>query len=488
MIAEPLSVIYLRSINSSKLPSQWLTADITPIFKKGVSSDPSNYRPVSLTSVCCKVLESIINDNLIKYLKDHSIISKTQHGFLKRRSTCSQLLECVSDWSRALDEGFPSDVIYIDFAKAFDSVSHPKLLHKLKAYGIRGILHNWFSSFLSNRSQRVKIEEYYSGYTEVLSGVPQGSVLGPLLFLIFINDLELVLPHVKMKLFADDVKIYSTLKVPYEADSLTIQSSLNELQSWALCWQLKVSEPKCNVLHIGNKNPNNTYTINQHDLPAVTNCRDLGVIISNNLKFKDHCLSIVAKAYKMTNILFRCFQTANKQALLTAYKAYVVPILEYCSPVWSSQFLLDIDMIERVQRYFSRRLFARLGLNPETPYIQRLAFLRLDPLELRRIRHDLVFCYKIVHHDIDLNFNDFFELRPTNSLTTRGHSLCFYIKQARIDVLKDSFAFRSAPVWNSLPEYISGFPLVRAANISLFKKRLKLVDLNRFLKFNRNLI
>lgn len=292
---------------------------------------------------------------------------------------------------------------------------------------------------------------------------------------------------VSIKLFADDVKLYHVLEVPFEVSSNALQSELENLGAWSATWQLKISESKCSVLHLGSRNPGLTYSINNCQLPSVDGCRDLGIHVTQALKFKAHCTQIAAKAYKVINMLFRCFLTSNQEAIITAYKAFVIPILEYGAPVWSSQFLLDIDLIESTQRYFTRRLFGRMGKDTTTPYPERLRQLNLEPLELRRLHADLCLCYKIVHHDIDISLSDFFSQPPPATVTTRGHSLKLYSKRAKTDIFKHSFAYRVVAIWNALPEFVNGEPLIRAANCSKFKKRLKLVDLMQYLKFNRNM-
>ena len=216
VICEPLAFIFQSSFNCHVLPACWLHALVTPVFKKGPTSNPSNYRPISLTCVCCRVMERIINLELLNYLSQHGLISKYQHGFLCKHSTCSNLLESVHDWCVALNNKYTTDIIYVDFQKAFDSVSHQKLIIKLEGYGVHGDLLEWLKAFLSNRTQAVNISGCVSDIAHVISGVPQGSVLGPTLFLLFINDIEGILfgTSVNMKLFADDMKLYSSFTHP----------------------------------------------------------------------------------------------------------------------------------------------------------------------------------------------------------------------------------------------------------------------------------
>jgi hypothetical protein len=245
----PLADLYNFLFNLQCVPNAWKLARVTPIFKKGKPSDVSNYRPISLTSLCCKVMESIIKDDLLYYLLSKGLISRHQHGFLSRRSTGTQLLDCLNDWPLNIERKESLDVIYIDFAKAFDSVVHNKLISKLESYGIGGSLLFWINNFLFDRLQFVQIDGFCSNTVHVVSGVPQGSVLGPILFIIYVNDVcDLIVGNTSCKLYADDIKLYCT--VDFNGISNELISTLDNVCQWSHIWQLNVNVKKCNVNYV----------------------------------------------------------------------------------------------------------------------------------------------------------------------------------------------------------------------------------------------
>ena len=334
----------------------------------------------------CRLFERILADSINYFLYQNSLISAAQYGFVKGRSTEVQLglLHCTNLRVKAIDNKRFVDTVYIDFAKAFDTVSHAKLLHKLPKYGITGNILKWFASFLNGRKQRVKIGHSYSDYTNVASGVPQGSCTGPLLFILYINDLPDYNLDINtdISLFADDSKISTVLSDVSERS--TMQESLNQFMEWADRWQLKIAEHKCCVLTHGTNIPP-TYNLNGVQLLNVKEFRDLGIIVDADCLFKQHISHICRKAYFSINVIFRCFHTANIAALIISYKSFVRPMLEYCSTVWNPyiparHYMGMTDQVEKIQRYFTRRVYQRCQLDCNHSYLQRLTYLKIESL------------------------------------------------------------------------------------------------------------
>jgi len=464
-LARPFSVLFTISYDLSLLPDIWRVALVSPILKKGLSSDVSNYRPISLTCIACKIMESIIRDQLMSYLLRNKLITKQQHGFLSRHSTCSQLIECIDDWSLSINSRQNVDVIYIDFSKAFDCVIHSKLLAKLASYGICGKLLLWIQNFLSGRSQAVKVGRYVSSFSDVLSGVPQGSVLGPLLFLLFINDItDIFGENLTVKLYADDVKIYSV--IDHDGRAAELQQGLADLFHWCTKWQMKINVQKCSVLTLGRACFNHLYSIDNESLPRVKSVKDLGVHVDSNLRFSSHYDDIVAKAHQRAALILRCFECREPLLLFRAFSVYVRPILEYCSPVWNPVYIGDIKRIEAVQRRFTKKLSGYRHISYDT----RLRLLRAESLELRRLKLDLIMMYKILHGLVAVD--TLFNVRL--DVITRGD--CKILKpHCNVNSRAHSFACRQLNCWNSLPNDVRN-----ASSVFVFKRLLSKCDFTDF--------
>jgi hypothetical protein len=363
------------------------------------------------------------------------------------------------------------DCAYIDFSKAFDSVSHSKLCIKLAAYGFEGKLLTWISSFLSDRTQAVRVGKCSSKPRQVISGVPQGSVIGPLLFLLYINDIANMFGNgISVKLFADDVKIYVT--VNNIEDSLVLQSGLNALFDWSVKWQLNVSANKCLILQLGSSNKHFVYNINNSVLPNVLEARDLGILVDSDLKFNRHICYIATKAHQRASLILRCFKSRDTNMLFKAFITYVRPLLEYNCQIWSPCYVSLVAKIESVQRKFTKRL---KGFN-KLSYPDRLSRLGAESLQLRRLKLDLVLFYNILHGFVDVDTYSLINLIDTDIVHSRGHSLRIVKQHCRLNCRSNSFACRNINAWNSLPDYA-----VTCKSVVTFKRQISLIDFSKFL-------
>lgn len=347
----PLTKIFQKSLHECKLPDVWKCANVTAIFKKGERKNPANYRPISLTSVPGKLMERLIRNALVDHMSRNNLFAREQHGFMAGKSCTTQLLEYMEDITEAIDSGDDVDVIYLDFMKAFDKVSHQRLLCKLHAYGVRGKLHSWIKEFLNNRIQRVVIRGVESEWRDVTSGIPQGSVLGPVLFLIFINDLPEVL-EVCVKLFADDTKINK--RISNQQDIIQVQSSVTNAIAWAKDWDMLFNVTKCHHLHVGKHDFGQAYLMDTPDgekpINRVNSEKDLGVTIDQDLKFREHISSKINLANRNLGIIFRTFTYLDQEMFLNLFKSLVRPHLEYATVIWSPMYKKDRIAIENVQR------------------------------------------------------------------------------------------------------------------------------------------
>jgi len=444
-ISKPLAILFRRSMENGYLPQDWRDANITPIHKKGSRAHAKNFRPVSLTSQVAKLMEKLILDSLKEFIEANKIISCEQHGFQSGCSCVTQLLECFNDWITNVDEKIGTDIIYLDFAKAFDRISHSHLLFKLEHYGIGGKMLSWIKSFLTDRRQRVVSQQAFSGWKNIISGVPQGALLSPILFLLFVNDLPEAVES-KVKMFADDTKLYR--EIVGTEDSAKLQQDLNHLAAWSKTWSMSFNASKCAVLKVRNKS-NYVYTMNGTEIAQETEQRDLGVIVSDDLKPRKHVESICSKVNRKTGLTKRCFKSREPDMIKSIYTSVSRPVLEYASPIWSPWLQKEISLIENTQRR------ALALANSE---------IHLESLESRRERAQLIETYKILNKNYKINPEELFERSQGR---TRGHSFKLFKKRARLDIKKNFFPVKIVNTWNRLPADV-----VEAPSIGCFKKRL----------------
>ena len=457
-ISIPLARVFNLSLKEGVVPFEWKEANIIPLFKKGSRNKSENYRPVSLTSVICKLLERLIKDHMVDFLVKHKLLNSSQHEFLKARSCLTNVLCFLEEITKWIDVGSPVDIIYLDFQKAFDKVPHQRLLLKLKAHGIGDSITDWIEQWLTDRRQRVVVDGEVSNWKSVLSGVPQGSVLGPILFLIYINDLDESITSNVLK-FADDTKLFR--KVNTDCDKQHLQNDLDRLVKWSEKWQMLLNFGKCKCLHTGHGNLNVNYKMGATVLGTTVKEKDLGVTISADMKVSEQCGIAASKGNQILGLIRRNITYKGKKLIIPLYKAIVRPHLEYCIQAWRPYCKKDIDTLERIQRRATKMIPELRDLS----YEERLKECGLTTLETRRLRGDQIEVFKILNGYENIDRNMFFSLKKDSR--TRGHEVKLVKDQCRLDIRKHSFSQRTINEWNKLST-----DCVTASSVNMFKNKV----------------
>lgn len=400
-LAAPLTIIYNKSLSTGIFPSVWKAARVVPIHKSGDDTLVSNYRPISILSAFAKVFETLICPYIQSYFKQ--FITDHQHGFTKCRSTSSNLAAFMETVIESVDSNTQVDVIYTDFSKAFDKVSHSILIKKLAMYGFGGFVLQWIQSYLSNRNFLVVLNGFESENYSISSGVPQGSHLGPILFNIFINNIPKNFRFSTPFLYADDLKLVKTIN---SLDDISLlQSDLNRLDEWCKVNRLFLNIKKCLFVRFTRKIKEfpSVYQIDGTLLTEADCIRDLGVLIDKKLTFVPHINSLVRKASSMLGFIIRngkIFRSIQVKKLL--YNSFVRSGLEYASVVWRPHYAVHSLHLERIQKRFLWHLSFSAGISKKVvSYEDRLNYFKMSSLSLRREILDMIFLYKIIHSVLD---------------------------------------------------------------------------------------
>ncbi|XP_072043470.1 uncharacterized protein [Amphiura filiformis] len=461
-IAPAITLLFQASLDQGSVPPAWKKALVVPVFKKGCRSLASNYRPISLTAILCKLCEHIVHCAVIKHLNINNILTDSQHGFRKRRSCDSQLIVTIQDLAKGLEEKTQTDLILLDFAKAFDKVSHRLLVHKANHYGIRGSTLLWIQDFLSGRTQQVVVDGKTSSPTKVTSGVPQGSVLGPLLFLVYINDLPACVKNSTTRLFADDCALYKQIKSA--RDATLLQEDLDALQRWESTWLMKFHPSKCKVVRVTNKRKPTcaTYSIRGESLEVVPSSKYLGLTIDSKLSFNEHADVTCKKANSTRAFLSRNFHHCSRRIKEATYMTYVRPIVEYAAAAWDPHTQRNIKKIEQVQRSSAR--YVTGSYDRHTSVTSLLKDLQWPSLENRRLQYRLSMLYRIRFNLVDIDWKDYLQEAKSR---TRGHNSRFWLPYCSTQQFASSFFQRSSRDWNKLEKDPADFRSLDAFKLAL---------------------
>ena len=507
-LAYPLSLLFTTSYNIGQIPSEWKTANVVPVHKKGPKASVENYRPISLTCLIMKVFEKIVRDELLAKCQDK--LNGGQHGFLPQRSCTTQMLNFNDSLSISLNDNIRTDVIYFDFAKAFDSVNHDIILRKLKEqFNIDGTLLKFIMNYLYNRKQCVLVGGVKSAMRNVTSGVPQGSILGPLFFVLFINDMfSCVSEGTDIMLYADDTKIWRRIET-WE-DHLILQHDIDMLFEWSLLNKMTFHPMKCKVLTVENSSrsentwsmlPFNVffYILNENELDSVDNEKDLGVIVNNRLNWDEHLLALLLKASSRLGLTKRTLRfVKDVKQKRVFYLVLVRSLFEHCCEIWRPTTIQMMLKVESIQKRAVKWILGELDHHyNDHEYLKRLKDLDILPMELKFALTDLVQFFKIYHgtsvvklpnYLVQVSSNDRCRLRsnirppaqysqseesgiPDLALMRNNRYDSTSLKcvlETQTMALKRSFFFRTHLMWNDLPP-----ELRTVSDINQFRSKLK---------------
>ena len=487
-LAKPLSILFKLSYSSGSIPNEWKLANVVPVHKKGSKAEVTNYRPISLTCLIMKVYERVIRQELLS--KCNHMIDSRQHGFMQSKSCCTQLVSFCDSLALSLNDNVRTDVVYFDFQKAFDSASHDIILHKLKyQYNIDGSLLRFFVSYLKDRQQRVVIGSKVSAACPVNSGVPQGSIVGPTLFILFLNDItDGLSPGTDITMYADDTKLWRRINI--KDDHWILQRDINHLLNWANRNSMIFHPSKSHVLSIyrGHKIISSTqfvYSMNETPISYTTVEKDLDVLINSKLDWTEHCNAIYSKANQRLGLLKRtCHFTKNISKRRAFYLSQVRSHFEHCTIVWRPSAQTMVEKLESIQKRAVKWILNDnyISFRDDTTYHLACKKLNILPIAYRFDFKDCLFLHSVFHNlNNGITRLPFYLGKFTGNRLRTSHlddlSLVCQLTphipqrldttQKRVVGIGKSFFYRAHLIWNKLP-----YELRAIESASIFKRRL----------------
>jgi hypothetical protein len=462
-IVSILTKLFNLSLTKGIFPTSWKKANVCPLYKKAEEFFTNNYRPISLLDTIAKVFERVVFKYLYNYFRDNFLFSIWQSGFLPGSSTVTQLIEIYDQFCKAVSAGKDIRVVFLDISKAFDRVWHAGLLHKLKGHGIRGRLLKWLQSYLTDRQQRVTINGIHSTWKSIKAGVPQGSVLGPLLFLVFINDITHVIRHCKIRLFADDTCLFIEVDQPDTAAE-ALNGDLEQIHQWAEKWLVTFSPPKTKEMIITNKapRPHPPLSLNNHQIESMQSHKHLGLTLTHNLSWREHAEEIAKKANRCLGILRPLKFKLDRKSLEKMYTSFIRPILEYADIIWDvpDTHRHTLDVLDKVQADAARLVTGATARCGTEALYQEVGW---EPLAHRRKFHRASTMYKILNGLAPRYLQDLIpgrvQTRTRYQLRNRND---LQVPLARLETYSQSFFPAATRTWNNLTEVTKSSPSVKS--------------------------
>ena len=458
VISDSLTLIFNQAITLSSFPDEWKVARVMPLYKNGQRSIPGNYRPISVLPAISKIMERILYDQLYNYLTKFELLSDSQFGFRKFHSTASALLDCTNDWYVNLDRKMFNLVVLIDLKKAFDTVDHQILLNKLELYGIKGQALTLLKSYLTNRNQKCQIKNSFSSERLIKCGVPQGSILGPLFFLLYINDLPHCLNKTKPRLFADDTNLTASANSMTDLET-AVNSDLENLRKWLIANKLSLNVAKTEFMLIGSKpmiknisdSCPNVY-IENIQIKQVHECKTLGVTIDQHLSWKSNTENICKKVTAGISAIRRIKPFVDQDTLILIYNTIVRPYFDYCCEVWD---VFGETQSKRLQKLQNRAARIILNISNDVDYTIALRTLGWEPLQTERKKTKARMMYKLLNKMGPKSLTNLFSFKSEKTnYHLRDVSSGLYLPKPRTNSMKNSFMYDGANIWNSIPKEI----------------------------------
>ena len=464
LISDSLSIIFNRSIITGIFPDDWKCSKVIPLFKQGKRKDLNNYRPISIIPIVAKVFERIIYDQFNFFLTDNKLLSTSQSGFRSLHSTVTALLEATNDWAYNIDHGNVNAVVFLDLKKAFDTVDHAILLSKLNAYGIES---EWFKSYLSDRDQKCFVNGFLSPNRSLSCGIPQGTILGPLLFLIYINDLPNCLEHSQARMYADDTHL--TLASNNVRDiNQNLNQDLVNVSEWLIANKLTLNQSKTEFMLIGSRqrlctlSPLPSLEIDGIPVNQVSLTKSLGVLIDENLSWNMHINKLIKKIASSIGAIKRVRPFVPFTTLQYIYNSLVQPHFNYCCVVWDNCNKTYADKLQKLQNRAARVLTSSSYDIAADFLLEKLGWRKLDT---QRKLEKAVMVYKSLNGLApDYLRPMFIDRSSITNYSLRDTEGKLAIPKPRTNYLKNSFGYSGAVLWNSLPT-----ELRKTNNLSVFK-------------------